>query len=273
MAIITSQQLATYYELYRSIEVTFNKEVTALLGFAQEHVMLKIFGVQWHCIIYSSSLESAKIILNLKPEQIEKLRTGSNLVALRYAFRTSDKVEPLTFFANGRVKGYSRYNSTANPDLYFMTVEFSQRPSDDLIEILGRFLEANVNSQKRKDVRLPVSEANVKKVGFASCNTLVSVENVSRKCLVRDLSFSGALVLIPGVAKFLEGRSAVLKLVLEESGHTLSLAGKLVRVEPLEGRRDITQAALQFDEATVPHAYKLKINDAIRLLKSPSHQG
>jgi hypothetical protein len=273
MAIITSQQLANYYELYRSIEVTFNKEVTSLLGFAQEHVMLKIFGVQWHCIIYSSSLESAKIILNLKPEQIEKLRTGSNLVALRYAFRVPDKAEPVTFFANGRVKGYSRYNSATNPDLYFMTVEFSQRPSDDLIEILGRFLEANVNSQKRRDVRVPVSEANVKKVGFSSCSTIISVENVGRKCLVRDLSFSGALVLIPGVAKFLEGRAAVLRLVLEETGQVVTIPGKLVRVEPLEGRRDITQAAMQFDEAAVPHAYKLKINDAIRPLKSPSNQG
>ncbi len=270
MAIVTSQQLSAYYELYRSIEVTFTREVTSLLGFAQEHVMLKIFGVQWHCVIYSSSLEGAKIILNLKSEQIEKLRTGSNLVALRYAFR-GEKAEPVTFFANGRVKGYSRYNSSTNPDLYFMTIEFSQRPSDDLIEVLGHFLEANVNSQKRKEVRIPVSETTVKKIGFASCNTLVSVENVSRKCLIRDLSFGGAAVLIPGVAKFLEGKTAVLKLVLEETGQVMSIPGKLVRVEPIEGRRDITQAAVQFDEAAVPHAYKLKINDALRLIKTPPH--
>lgn len=273
MAIVTSQQLAAYYELYRSIEVTFTKEVSSLLGFAQEHVMLKIFGVQWHCVLFSTSLEGAKIILNLKSEQIEKLRTGSNLVALRYAFRTSDKIEPMTFFANGKVRGYSRYNSSSNPDLYFMTIEFSQRPSDDLIEILGKFLEANVNSQKRRDERIPVSEATIKKVGFASCNTIVAVENVGRKCLIRDLSFGGALVLIPGVAKFLEGRAAVIRLVTEETGQVMQIAGTLVRVEPIEGRRDITQAALQFDEAAVPHAYKLKLNDALRLLKSPHPQG
>jgi len=272
MAVITSQQLSTYYELYRSIEVTFTKEVSTLLGFAQEHVMLKIFGVQWHCVLYSSSLESAKIILNLKAEQIEKLRTGSNLVALRYAFRTPDKTEPLTFFANGRVKGFSRYNSSPNPDLYFMTVDFSQRPSDDLIEILGRFLEANVNSQKRRDVRIPVNEVTIRKIGFTSCSTIIAVENVDRKCLVRDLSFGGALVLVPGVAKFLEGRKAALRLVLDDSGQTLTLPGKLVRVTALEGRRDITQAAMQFDEAAVPHAYKLKLNDTLRLMK-PAAQG
>ena len=148
-----------------------------------------------------------------------------------------------------------------------MSIEFTQRPSDDLIEILGKFLEANVNSQKRRDVRIPVSEVSVKKLGFASCNTIVAVEQVDRKCLVRDLSFGGAMVLIPGVAKFLEGRKAVLRLVLDENSQVLTLPGKFVRVEPVEGRRDITLAALQYDEATVPHAYKLKMNDAIRSIK------
>lgn len=270
MAVVTSQQLSSYYELYRSIEVTLTKDVSLLLGFLQEHVALKLLGSQWPCLVYSTSLEGAKIILNLKPDQIEKLRAGSNLVSLRYGFRVPDKTEPVTFFANGRIKGYNRYNSTSSNDLYFMTLEFTQRPSDDLIEILGRFLEANVNSQKRRDIRIPVNEALIKKLGFASCNAIVAVEKVDRKCLIRDLSFGGALILIPGVAKFLLNRSAVLRLVLEDSAQALFLPGKFVRVEPVEGRRDITQAALQFDDATIPHAYKLKINDALRTIKPAS---
>ena len=267
MAVVTSQQLTTYYDLYRSIEVTLTKEVSQLLGFLQEQVALKLLGTQWHCLLYSTSLDSAKIILNLKPDQIEKLRGGSNLISLRYGFKVVDKAEPVTFFASGRIKGYNRYNSATNNDLYFMTVEFTQRPSDDLIEILGKFLEANVNSQKRKDIRVSVSEASIKKLGFASCNTIVAVEKVDRKCLIRDLSFGGAFILIPGVAKFLQGRSAVLRLVLEENSQVLTLPGTFVRVDPVEGRRDITQAALQYDEAAIPHAYKLKINDAIRSVK------
>lgn len=273
MGVVTSQQLSSYYELYRAIEVTLTKDVSHLLGFLQDQVALKLMGSQWPCLVYSTSLEGAKIILNLKPDQIEKLRAGSNLVSLRYGFRVADKSEPVTFFASGRIKGYNRYNSATSNDLYFMTVEFTQRPSDDLIEVLGRFLEANVNSQKRKDVRLAVSEATIKKVGFATCNTIVAVEQVDRKCLIRDLSFGGCLILIPGVAKFLQGRTAVLRLVLEDSGQVLLIPGKFVRVEPVEGRRDITQAAMQFDETTIPHAYKLKMNDTLRNIKPvpPAH--
>jgi len=274
MAIVTSQQLSVYYDLYRSIEVTLTKDVSQLLGFLQEQVVLKLLGTPWHCLIYSTSLEGAKIILNLKPEQIEKMRSGSNMVSLRYGFRVADHTEPVTFFANGKIKGYNRYNNASNNDLYFMTIEFTQRPSDDLIEILGKFLEANVNSQKRKDVRIPVSESSVKKLGFASCNTIVAVEQVDRKCLIRDLSFGGAMVIIPGVAKFLAGKKVVLRLVLEETSQVLSLPGTLIRMEPVQGRRDITLAAVQYDEAAVPHAYKLKMNEAVRSIKKqPSPQG
>ena len=268
MSVVTSQQLDTYYELYRSIELTLKKEVSQMLGFLQDQVVLKLLGTPWHCLIYSTSLEGAKIILNLKPEQIEKLRSGSNMVSLRYGFRVSDKAEPVTFFLNGKIKGYNRYNNAANNDLYFMTLEFTQRPSDDLIEILGKFLEANVNSQKRKDIRVPVNEVSIKKLGFATCNTIVAVEKVDRKCLIRDLSFGGAMVLIPGVAKFLQGRTAVLRLVLDENEQVLNLSGTFVRVDPVEGRRDITQAALTYDEASIPHVYKLKMNDAVRAIKA-----
>ena len=69
------------------------------------------------------------------------------------------------------------------------------------------------------------------------------------------------------VGKFLEKRKAVLRLVLEENSQVLNIPGEIVRVEPVEGRRDITLAALRYDDAAVPHAYKLRINDAIRLVK------
>jgi hypothetical protein len=266
MAVVTSQQIQSYYDLYRSIEVTFNLEVTKLLGFVQDQVFLKVMGTQWPCILYSSSLDGAKVILSLKADQIEKLRKESNLGSLRYSFRLQDKTEPLTFFVNVKIKGYNRYTNATNPDLYFMTLEFPQRPSDDLIEILGGFLEANVNAHKRKDERIPVNEQIIHKIGFQSCNAIISVEQIDRKCLLRDLSFGGAKLIFPGVAKFLEKRPCVLRLLDFEDGHVISIGGAFLRVEPLEGHPDLTQAVMLFEPESVPQIYKVKINDFLKLL-------
>ncbi len=265
MAIVTSQQIQTYFDLYRSIEVTLTKEVSSLLGFLQEQIFLKFGGSSWPCILYSTSLEGAKVILNLKADQLERLRTSSNLGSLRYCFRQTDKGEPLTFFVGIRVKGYNRYNSGPHKDLYFMTLEFSQRPPDDLIEIVGHFLEANVNSTKRRDERIPVNEKIIQKIGFLSCSAIISVEHVDRKCLLRDLSFGGAKLILPGIAKFLNNRQAVLKLLNGEDGKLLELEGSFVRVDPVDGRKDLTLAALQFVPESVPQTYKMKINDFLRM--------
>ena len=265
MSIVTSQQIQSYFDLYSTIEVTLTKEVSNLLGLLQDQISLKFGGSTWPCILYSTSMAGAKVILNLKADQIEKLKTSSNLGSLRFCFRQTDSVEPLTFFVGIRVKGYNRYNSAPHKDLYFMTLEFSQRPPDDLIEIIGHFLEANVNSTKRRDERIPVNEKIIQKIGFQSCSAIISVEQVDRKCLLRDLSFGGAKLILPGIAKFLNNRLAVLKLINAEDGKLLELEGSFVRVEPVEGRKDLTLAALQFKLETVPQKYKIKINDFLRM--------
>lgn len=268
MPIITSQQIQNYYNLYKSIDVTFTREVVHILRFKPEQMFLKMVGDQLPCLLYSTSMESAKVILNLKTEQIEKLRNSSQ-GSLRFGFLISDKNVPLYFFVNIKVKGYSHYSSSASPDVYFMTLEFTQRPNDDFISLLGEFLEANVNSHKRKDERISVNENVIHKIGFTSCSTTMLIEDVERKCLIRDLSFAGARLLIPGEAVS-EGTSGVLKLTVEDNNQQLLFPGKFTRIEFLENRQDIFLAGLMFDQDKIPLPYKIMINDFFKQLRRHS---
>jgi len=67
-----------------------------------------------------------------------------------------EKVEPITFFVTCRPTGFTHY-AVQGPDVHFVTLEFTQRPPDDLIQILGSLLEANSNAQRRKDERIIVT--------------------------------------------------------------------------------------------------------------------
>jgi len=268
MGVTTSQQLQGYYKLYGAVEVTFSKEVTQLLSFLQDRVYLKVGGVDWPCLLYSSSMMGAKIILSLKTTQMARLEAGTSTCQLRYGFRNPDAAEPVVFFVNVKIKAWNRYESEAANDLYLMTLEFTQTPPEDLVEILGRFLEANLNAQKRKDVRIAVTESSIRRLGFTSCNAILVVEKIDRKCLIRDLSFSGSQVLLPGEVKLLENRPAILRLVIQETGLPLLLPGKIVHVEEVVDRREIARVSVEFDVASVPHQYKLLINEHLRLQKS-----
>jgi hypothetical protein len=271
MSIITSQQIARYFDLYGKTEVTFNKQVIDATGLVPNNVFLKIADQQWPCVVYSSSMAGARVIAGVKSEFFETLHQANNHAALRYCFRLPEKADPIFFFVPNKVMGYTQYNPK-NPDVQLIALEFTQRPPDDLIQVLGLLLEANANAQRRKDERIILTPDSVKKLGLESKESVLYVEGVPRKCLVRDLSFGGAKVFVTGIAKFLANKKAALKLARGESAEEISIPGEIMRVENVEGRKDIVVLAIRFADDP-PVSYKLMINGYLTAIRKDHSAG
>jgi hypothetical protein len=259
---MTNQQINRYFDHYQDHEVTFTKEVIRALGLLPKKVVFKCLGYQWPCIIYSVSMKGAKIIANISSESYDLIRKANNLISLRFVFAQNDSAEPLSFYVSSRVAGYNPYNKE-KPNLNFVSLEFTQRPPDDLIAILGGMLEANINSTKRKEERITVDASSMKKLGLKSKSSQISIQNVPRNCIIRDLSFSGAKVIVPGVAKYLLDKEAELQIDTAEQ-RSIVIRGKTIRHEPVEGRKDLAALAIQFHEDRVPMEYKMLINEYLR---------
>ncbi|GAB1433398.1 PilZ domain-containing protein [Spirochaetota bacterium] len=268
MALVTSQQLTRYYNTYKSISVTYTKEIVKAIGLQVQNVFLKCLGEQWPCVLYSSSFESAKILAPNRPVLLEKIAKANNLISIRLAFKLSENSEPVMFFISGRASGFSPYTQS-DGTLHFINMQFTQRPPDDFVEILGRMLEANVNSKRRADERILITPDVMRRISLAQKETTILVEAVPRRCIVRDLSFTGAKVIIVGIAKFLIGKSVTLRLEMEDPRETLAISGKVVRYENVENRKDLAAIAINFDEDRVPMSYKMHINDYIGQKKGP----
>jgi hypothetical protein len=265
MSIITSQQLSRYFEQHKGTEVTFNKQVIEATGLIPGNVFLKVGDQQWPCIVYSSSLTAARVIAGVRSAFFEGLRAATNHASLRYSFRLPEKSDPISFFVPCRVTAFTQYNPK-NPDVQLISLEFTQRPADDLIQVLGVLLEANANAQRRRDERIVLTPESIKKLGLESKETFVHIEGVPRKCIVRDLSFGGARVLVPGVAKFLANKKITLTITRGDSTEDLVVPGEIMRVEDVEGRRDIVVLGIRFSEDP-PMSYKLLINSYLTTLR------
>jgi len=265
MSIITSQQLSRFFELYGKIEVTFNRQVIDATGLIPNNVHLRIADQQWPCILYSSSMTGARVIAGVKTAFYESLQQVNNHASMRYCFKVAEKADPISFFVSAKVAGYAQYNPK-NPDVQLISLEFTQRPPDDLIQTLGVLLEANANAQRRKDERIVLSPENLKKLGLEAKESFVYVEGVPRKCIVRDLSFGGAKILVTGIAKFLVHKKASLKLQRVDTTEEIQLPGEILRVENVEGRKDIVVFALMYTEDT-PMSYKLMINSYLTTVR------
>ena len=258
MGIITSQQLQNYYDFYRDKEVTYTKEVLRTLAVDPRQIYVKCNGAQWPCIINSTSFQIARIIVGTKGGAYAAMaKKDPPPVSLRFYF-IQQHDQPISFFVTGRITDISPYmNST---ELAVITLTFTQRPPDDLIEKIGSMLEANSNAIRRKDERIIITDDAKRRMNMTRDETIIFIQNVPRRCILRDISFSGAKVIRVGIEKFIQGKETILRIHFDEPDEIIQLAGHVVKTSPVEGRPEIIYACLQFDEAAVPTSYRIRIN-------------
>jgi hypothetical protein len=203
----------------------------------------------------------AKVVANVKTGLLAKLQSNNNFVNLRFCFRPSGETNAVTFFIAGRVMASAPYGNSQDVNMF--TIQFSNRPPDDFIEIVGRVLDANVNSAKRKDVRIQLTQDNLRKLNIMSGESAVFIQGVPRRCILRDISFSGSKIIMMGVAKFLVDKEASVRVDFNDPREAFLVKGKFIRAENVEGKKEMVALALLFDEANVPMGFKIRLNDML----------
>lgn len=239
--------------------MSFNRQVIEYMGLITDQIFMRVLGAQFPCVLYSASMMEAKVVASLESLQFETLRSANNLVSLRFAFTRMGKSVPLSFFVTAKVTGFSPYNRK-KPNINFVNLTYTQRPPDDLIRILGQLLDINVNSKKRKEERISLDEITARKLGMDTKNAVVKIEGRSIKCIIRDLSFSGAKILINSLGGSLQGKPIALELDFDDTDELITVPGRILRSENLKDREEIVTLAVQFEESGIPISYKTKIN-------------
>ncbi|EFW38829.1 PilZ domain-containing protein [Treponema phagedenis] len=258
MGFATSQQLNKFYDSYKNIDVTFTKDVIQALSLNTQQVYVRCAGSQWPCIINSASMVGAKIIAGKKSGLYAKIEEGHTNLRIRFFFFEPGAKDSLSFFVSAKLIDTTPYGSSA--DLVIFSLEYTQRAPDDLIEKLGFLLEANISSTKRKEERIQLDPASMRKMNLAKKETIVFIQGIPRRCILRDLSFSGARFIMVGVGSFLSQKGAMLKIDFEEPDVNIGIRGKIVRAEQVEGRKDLVSLAMEFTPGTVPMIYKMHLN-------------
>jgi hypothetical protein len=266
MAVLTTQKINEYYDRFKALDATFTKEVIGCTGLDKQQVQIKCGSDFFPCFVYSTSFEGARVVINLKSGILEKLQAANNIASLKFFFQVPAANETVAFFVSCTSKGYSNYNT---PEQGLFTLHYKQRPPDDLIEIMGRVLEANLNFSKRHDERIVIDTDNVRKLKLADKEAALAIQGIPRRCILRELTFCGARVIIAGIPKFLLEKPVVLSLEFDDPKENIPLAGKFTGSEEVSGRQDLSVMLISFGEP-IPLAYKLRISDFLGALRTES---
>ena len=261
MGVLLSQKITLYYDRFKDISVTFTKEIIQVTGLLTQQIHLKCGNDFWPCVVYSASFEGAKVVANVKTGLLGKLQSTNNFVNLRFCFRPPGETNTVTFFVAARVMASTPYGNSQDVNMF--TIQFSNRPPDDFIEIMGRVLDANVNSSKRKEDRIPLTADNMRKLNILSAESAVFIQGLPRRCILRDLSFSGSKIIMMGVAKFLLDKEGAVRVDFNDPRESFTIKGKFVRAENVEGKKEMVALGLNFDEGAVPMGFKIRLNDML----------
>jgi len=258
MSLVTSQQIEKYLELYSDVSLPFSKDVIEVLSFEMKQVYIRASGGQWPCILNSASMQGAKIICNKNSPLLKNLSTkGVSNSSLRFSFADEDSKEPVTFFVNVRLIGVSDYQP---PDIAMVSLAYTQRAPDALIERLGKVISATVNAKRFPNENIAITDANVRRIALTRKELVIFIDGVPRRCILQSLSFTGATVYMMGVAAFLKKKSITLKFEFSDPEISLSLKGKTMDATPLEDRKDLVSLIIEFELPKVPLNYKLYLS-------------
>lgn len=201
----------------------------------------------------------AKIICEAKPEIIKNFQDYSNNVSLRFVFLTPDGKDTVAFFVSSKVNTISAVEAKKS-QLILVSLEYTQKAPDDLIEKLGFVLESNINATRRKSERLVLTDESIHKIDLVSREAFIFIQSIQRRCILIDISFSGVKLVLVGIANFLVGQEATVKFDFESPQTTIGVKGKIIRAEHIDGRKDLIAIAIGFHENEIPLIYKVHLN-------------
>lgn len=102
--VVTAQVLNRYYDDYKDTEITFSKDIMRTLKMDPRQIYIKSGGLQWPCIVNSTTFNIAKIIVGIKSGAYQVLsKKDPAPVSLRFSFYQPDG-QLMSFFVSARVQ-------------------------------------------------------------------------------------------------------------------------------------------------------------------------
>jgi len=264
MTLLGSSVLQNLYQEYLDTELTYTKEVAGGLGILPAESTIKWQGELFPCVVHSCSFRAAKILVRLSAAQWRVLELGSRIATLTLTFSQPKTGKRELYQFNGTLQVLQQHGGSEAELSAFLSVAFSHRPPEGFLQIHGSFLNLKKEANQRREDRIPVTSENRELLGLSGLNTTVVVDHIERKCLLRDLSYNGARVILSGVAPFLVDKPFTLAMPLADRA-PLTIPGKIVRAEAVEGHRGLAVIALGYHPERVPVEYLRTLQKGFKL--------
>ena len=239
----------------------FTAPVTAVTGLVAERVYLKCGIEKKPCVLYSSSMVEAKVITEISARFFRAIKKANNSIYLHLTFQPSRGKPAEAFLVAGRVDSYAPYPRDGNDSYYYVNISYTRRPPDHLIEKFGKIIESKINIVRWKDVRITMFPRTMREIDLDSNDAIIEIGAKPIKCIIRDLSFNGARVVVKGIDQSLQDSHVVLYIPFSNQDDLIKIPGEILRFSRVDRRSEAIAVSIKFAEDAIPLAYSINLNE------------
>lgn len=252
------------YNTHKDHDLMFNHNVVSSLGIIPERVQLKCGDIKIPCAIYSSSMVGGKVIAKLNRQFFNNLNRSSCVVAIHLIYIDKESSNEVSFFINSKITLYNKFSSE-KPNIYYISIDYINKPPDDLIYMLGNHILKQIYFQKRAVKRFVlnplITEANI-------MEQYLFKSGKGKKCLLTEVSLFSAKILISGHENEFSKNDNVLLLIKSVGVKGIGeMMGHITRVEHIDQEEGLFSIVIVFNQEMIPPVYKMWLADCIDVVK------
>ena len=262
---LTSEQLKIMFEKYRNSFVTFNTDVIRTTGLLIRKVSFKCQGTDNPCILYSCSMTEAKLLVPFNDTLMGDLSMAENKGSIRLVFINPEGKGELPLFIHVEITHSSVYKGGDIPT-YFLTAKFKTIPPNDLIEILGTFLDNENSDEKRIHDRIAINSLTQTSLGIQPFESFLIVGHNGKKCILNEISIMSAKVLIHGTPEEYLDKEAILIIKISTLDNKGEMIGKITRADEISRQDKLLSLIIVFEQDKIPAEYKMWIGEYLEAL-------
>ncbi|MBN2616834.1 MAG: hypothetical protein JXR64_00835 [Spirochaetales bacterium] len=253
------------YKRHNNHDLILNQTVIEKIGLVVEDISFKHGTRKVPCIIYSTSMTKARLLAKIDESFLKQIKEFKNKISLRFTFKEKNKRQNISFSVNSKIVYYEKYECE-RPEIYFLSIEFTNKPPDDLIEILGNHIEHQLALQKRAIQRYSV-EYSLENEDDKTVENYFFFDGRAKRCIVTEISLFSAKILITGVpGEFKEKHSSMLIMKTKHLQGLGEMMGYIGRVELINKREGLFSVIIIFDQEVIPPVYKMWVVDCVELI-------
>ena len=258
MTNLSAEKIAEYYHQYRYQEIRFDEKAIDASGLIQRELYLQCGESRWSCKIRTASLTGAKVEVKLTQEEIQSILAAGD-VSVNYSFAGLKAMPiPMSYTVDFVISDESSI-VRLKTDAWVLSLSTTKQPPDYVIEVFGDLLRFRATSKGRQEERIEINANSAAQLGLKSMTTNITLDGVMNECVLRDLSFSGAAVLLSSGEKKKPAKG-ILQLLFLKPDTIFELTGTVMRYQLEKGSSGSYFAGLRFEEAVIPLDYKMRIN-------------